>query len=215
MIYTGSQLGLVLASYDIPEDSYGPPRSSDVNVAFIGITDDIARLNARALTFQEDALSEFPLGKILTPTRTIQSAGFRSDGRATIPGALDNAIPVGVSVWFPVDCLPHAATITSLGVRIDPANNTLPTTNIGLQLHQLARATGVSTIVGSVVDPATGAAYQAPHELVLSGLSEALDLQNFSYAIVLTPEFGGDADGFNLLSAPRVTYMLSALDVVR
>mgnify|MGYP000600249515 CR=1 FL=1 len=214
MIYTGSPLGLVLASYDIPEDSYGPPRSSDVNVAFIGITDDIARLNARALTFQEDALSEFPLGQILTPTRTVQSAGFRSDGRAVLPGFIDYSIPTGVSVWFPLECLPHAANVTSIGVRIDPTNTTLPATNIGLQLYRVERSTGAQTLIGSVVDPAIGAAYQAPHELVLA-VSASIDLQNFSYAIAITAEFGANADGFDLLSAPRVSYMLSALDVVR
>lgn len=187
---------------------------ASVEVWLEALSDSVEFMRRRQLTYQEDALSEFPLAAILTPTRTVQSAGFRSDGRAVVPGLIDYAIPSGVSVWFPIDCLPYAAGITSVGVRIDPTNDALPTTNIGLQLWRVQRSTGVQTLIGSVVDPDVGAAYQAPHELVLS-VATAVDLDNFSYTLAITAESGGDTDGYDLVGAPRITYTVSAMDIVR
>jgi hypothetical protein len=118
-------------------------------------------------------------------------------------------------MYFPVH-LPDEAELNVVTVKIDPANDVLPTTNVRLQLWRVDVATGTPSSVQSVTDPLTGAAYQATHDLTLTlGSPQTIDNTLYSYHVVLLGESGGDTDDVVIVSAPRLTYDVTTLDLGR
>jgi hypothetical protein len=96
---------------------------------------------------------------------------------------------------------PPGVLINSVHARIDPADDTLPTTNAKIELVYWGSSgdTG-ETVVASQVDPLTGASYQAAHWLEALSISHQTLADGASesrqYAIRLTGELTGDTDPY-------------------
>jgi hypothetical protein len=170
------------------------------------------RLHGLKQVFGQDYVS-LPDG--FAATRTIAGFGATSAGLPVVPGVLNNIVPVSGSVYFPVD-LPNECELNVIAVKINPADDALPTTNIRLQLWRVDVATGTASSIQSVTDPLTGASYQAIHDLTLTLSSpQTIDNTLHSYHVVLVGESGGDADDVVIVSAPRLTRDVATLDLGR
>lgn len=127
-------------------------------------------------------------------------------------------LPFGDTWQWPLLELPNGASMRKLGVRIDPANDTLPATKVRLQLVATpVGAGGGSTVLATVEDPLTGAGYQAAHdfEADISGFDIELDLEAFTYWIRIVGETGGDEDNVAIEGAPWVEYSAGSVDLGR
>lgn len=156
-----------------------------------------------------------PIPDGFSTTRAIASFGATSAGLPVVPGVLNGIIPANSSMYFPID-LPNEAELNVITVRIDPADDALPTTNIRLQLWRIDVATGAISTIQSITDPLTGAAYQTEHNLTLT-LSPVQTINNefYVYHVVLLGESGGDADDVEIISSPLLTYDVATLDLGR
>jgi hypothetical protein len=96
------------------------------------------------------------------------------------------------SVWAaPLD-VPHAQTLTSVRIYINPTDTgALPGDLPSIAIMKHHKATGAETVVGgsSVTDsPADATAYSAAHSFGPSGLSEVIDTESYTYRVDFTQE---------------------------
>jgi hypothetical protein len=142
-------------------------------------------------------------------TRACDAVGVSTDTPPVIvAGVLNNLLPPGTSAYFNAPQIPNGAVITGFGVRIDPANDALPTNNARIQLIEVDKAAGTTTVLASLTDPLTGAAYQAEHDLERTGDSFSTFGAN-AYVVCVLGESGGDEDSIEITSAPWVTYTVT------
>jgi hypothetical protein len=144
-----------------------------------------------------------------TLTRACDAVGVSTDTPPVIvAGVLNNLLSPGTSAYFNAPKIPDGAEITGFGVRIDPNNDTLPTNKARIQLLHVAKSSGTTTVLSSLTDPLTGAAYQAEHDLEQTGVS--FNVGGFdAYIVCVLGENGGDEDAIEITSAPWVTYKVT------
>lgn len=150
-------------------------------------------------------------------TRGIGGYGVKV-GDGTIKWPIGNTLAFG-DVWaWPLLEVPHGAALRKIGVRINPADNTLPTTKVRIQIYAThVGSPGGSTLLASLEDPLTGAAYQAEHDFVfdVTGSDINIDLVNETYWVWILGETGGDEDNVSIVGAPWVEYSAGSLDLGR
>ncbi len=110
----------------------------------------------------------------------------------------------GVTVYQSLD-LPHGATVSQIDFRIAPAggHGALPATMPELRFNRYHATNGTVVTVGTYDDASgTVMAYETPHDLTLSGLSEIVDRQTYFYRVEIDTEAGlNNVDGCELLTA--------------
>lgn len=125
---------------------------------------------------------------------------------------ISSNIAINTEHYFELD-LPHQANLNDVCVRINPVDDTLPTTKVRLRLTRVQRLTGTSTVIATVEDPATGASYQAEH--TFAATFDVLIDKDYKYFVTLIGESGGDEDVVPMLGPPWVTYDIGPLDLGR
>lgn len=140
-------------------------------------------------------------------TRACDGKGILNTGVPIIVQTLTSAVAPGESAYFTMVGIPDGATITGYGVRINPANDTLPTTNARIVLRQITKA-GVASDLDSKTDALTGAAYQAEHDLEKTGVSFTA-ASTATYVVYLIGEAGGDTDAYDITATPWITYTVT------
>ena len=98
--------------------------------------------------------------------------------------------------------LPNGATLTGLGVGIDPVggHGGLPSLLPSLAVFKMNMGDGSTTAIGAQVfdAPADVAAYELPHGFTRTGLSEVINRDSFRYFAIFQGE--GDASGPNFIA---------------
>lgn len=120
---------------------------------------------------------------------------------------------VGVDerVRYELAGIPNGATLISIGARINPVDDALPTTKFRSRLVRIALDGSGSSTVATIEDPAAGAGYQAAH-LFTATFNHVINLNAYTYALEFLGESGGDADAVQLLCAPILTYSVAEID---
>lgn len=119
---------------------------------------------------------------------------------------------VGASTqWRVYLDVPHGAQITAITLRIDPADDTLPTNKARVDFSKHVPSTGVTTPIVSYVDPSADGVYQTNHTFGPSGLTETVANDTTLYFIDVFPESGGDFDNYTWIST-SVTYTITEQD---
>lgn len=125
---------------------------------------------------------------------------------------ISTTIAFGTNYIFPVD-LPHGATLNDVRIRINPADDALPTTKVRLRLTRVQMTTGTTTVIATIEDPATGGSYQAEHTFSAT-FSHQIEKDSF-YFVTILGESGGDEDNVTLVGPPWLSYDFGSLDLGR
>lgn len=111
--------------------------------------------------------------------------------------------------------IPHGATLTAVALIVQGASGhaALPTAKPSMAMKSMSTAGAVVTIGSTPTDPSgTVAAYEAVHQITLSGLNEVIDRVTKRYFVYLTGEGGTNfIAGYKVLGV-SVTYTISAMD---
>jgi hypothetical protein len=120
----------------------------------------------------------------------------------------------GGAMGLQIERIPNGATITSILCRVKgaPGHGASPTATLPvLKLHRYPRDGDFPSVVASVSDPSTtNTQYEAVHDHELSGLSEVVDLELYSYAIRIDGEVGGDFQAGWQMKSWQITCDVSA-----
>lgn len=110
--------------------------------------------------------------------------------------------------------VPHGVTLTAVSVRVAPANHTgLPAVKPRMYLRRPNTSSGAVVELGDVTDPSADiTAYNAAHEITLSGLSEAIDRTANRYVVNLVGESGTDSMANMLVIRASYTYTTTFYD---
>lgn len=109
---------------------------------------------------------------------------------------------------------PNGAELSEVYVAVDPATGVYPGTPLSLTLQRTSRA-GVTSVLATLLDGVTGAAYLAPHEAIFSEFAQVLDLTQYTYELVLNGEVAPNAGNVSIKSYLFCSYKVSAVDLAR
>jgi hypothetical protein len=146
----------------------------------------------------------------ITPLTRLHTGTPGALQTAWAPGGLANAfeyvnLVTGPHIWFPLDLI-HTSTLTSVSIGLYGAIGHAafpggkPQNMPNLVVIKMS-ATGVGAAIGSLVIDASANVgdYEANHVLTSSGLSEVIDVTNFTYWAYFQGE-----NGTNALAGTRV-----------
>jgi len=121
----------------------------------------------------------------------------------------------GATVAIPIHP-PHNSTLSAVSARLVPdtgVHANAPATMPTVALVRVQRTGGSNTLsIGSVTDPtnSSGAAYEAAHQVNLTGLSATIDRTTYDYYVVVTNESG--ANSHTHLGVQGVTWTVAVTE---
>lgn len=137
--------------------------------------------------------------------------------QASIVGYAQDGVGTAGAVKIPIR-VPHGVTLTAVAVYLDAAggHGALPATMPSVSVRRCdptQAGVDVSTLGTSTDGSANVAAYEVPHAVTVSGLTEVVDRTLYGYAVRVTGETGANsAVGLLLHGFLKITYTITAYD---
>lgn len=133
------------------------------------------------------------------------TGGLGANGATLVGGTADD--------WHASVDLPHGQTITEISVRLNPTDvGALPGTMPSMAFLKVNRTTLAETTIGSATDSSgTTGAYNAAHDLTVTGLSEVIDRGTYSYYVIVRGSSGSTPANDIIMSGPIATITCTSL----
>lgn len=183
------------AGLSLPQDGVDKRNVLSVRAGLEGLADRTEFLRTHGPSYGQFVVSANPFAQ---PAASWQYG-------TVAPGVISAADESAVQIWWPLDMLPHGATIKTYGVTIDPPfHGSLPGAQPTISIQRTRRTTqAVDTWHSWVDNQANAADYSARHAVTPGTISLGLvDRNTYAYWFVFVCESGINKLLFGLTVGP-------------